>query len=298
MDNKERTAIIAELDSLLSLLNSAKDYNLTFLKRLSGLEKRIKKFAVRNTKIDKDILKIYRKFSPSIYFITVYSATRDFEQALSAYKMTELYGGFIQYIDLFYEHPKNEQFKKLAYKFRADAIKGLNQMVRRELLWSEEKFVAKYGKMEIKYKKLLQLGHEFNDSEIEDFMLLKAKSIVCYPIILKQYCNMSQNLINLINYNQAIYNFYDDYWDLKEDLDDKAPNSFIFCLLTKDKEADLCKLTRRQLIVMIRRKKVWLRLEKIANRFRIKAEKIFVPAHYRFWHFLPRFNYEFFKKYF
>ena len=294
--SKDRDKIIFEIERVLASLNVKTDYKYQDVRRLRILEKKIKKFVKENTKIDKAILRIYRKFSPGIYFITVYAATKDFYKALAAYKLIELWGGYIQYEDLFYERGDTE-FRKIAYEFKKQALKQLDNRIKDELVGADA-VLEKYWRTELHYKKLMHLGHKFSDKEIKDFILLKAKSIICYPIIVKQYCSMPEELTNVINFNQAIYNFYDDYWDLKEDLQDEAPNTFILVLLEKTGIKKMQKRLRAQLITLIKKENVWRRLETIANRFRIKAERIRLSKEYHFWHFLPRYNYEFFEVYF
>lgn len=294
----DREKILMELETLLSVLNSSKNYNFEKLHELFVLVKRIKKFAVENTEIDRSIKKIYRKFSPGIYFITVYASTHDFQKALSAYKLTELWGGYIQYEDLFYERG-DKIFRHLAYKFRITAIKKLQPEIEKKMIEAEN-ILQEYWRFELKYKELLKSKYNFTDTDIEKFLILKAKSIICYPILLQQYCKIPKELIDLMNYNQAIYNFYDDFWDLKEDIDDKAPNTFIMALLKSNKTTvkKLKKLTRGEIIDLIKVDKVWIRLQKIADKLRIKSEKISLPKNYQFWHFIPRYNFEFFEKYF
>lgn len=258
----------------------------------------IKRFAVRNTAIHPAIKKIYRKFAPGSYFLTAYSATGDFKKALAAYKLTELWGGYIQFEDLFYEHGKQE-YRDLAYAFRRQAAGKLDVRLKKEIVLAED-ILQRYWLLETAYKKLLQVGHIFTDTEIRKFILLKARSIQCYSILLKKYCPIPNAFVRFINYNQAIYNFYDDYWDLKEDLDDKAPNTFILALVDTEEHTlkNMRKLSRVQMLALIKKKDIWRRLQKIAGGLKNDAEKISLPAAYRFWRFLPRFNYEFFEVYF
>lgn len=286
----DKDKIISELNNLLPAINSTK-YNYHIFNKLKLLTKLIKKYAIKNTKVNKDIKRIYRKFSPGIHFVTVYASTQDFKKALNAYKMIELWGGYIQFEDLYYEHPTNKEYIILANKFKNETLNKLNKDVKKELIYAD-KVLQSYWKLEMKYKTLMKSKYEFTDREIEDFIFLKAKSIICYPIILKQFCHIPQGLVDVINYNQAIYDFYDDYWDLKEDLDDLAPNSFILALLKSTDIKDLKKLPRKELI-NLSEKKVVGRLREIARKFKEKGGVIPLPHEYMFWHHLITYNFEF-----
>jgi len=298
MDDLEQKKLVKKIEVIMPLFAAPTGYDLTSMKRLKGLFAEIKRFAIRTTAIHPAIKKIYRKFAPGSYFLTTYAATSNFKKALAAYKLTELWGGYIQFEDLFYEHGKKE-YRDLAYVFRGQAVKKLDSRIKKEMAYTED-ILQRYWLMETAYKKLLQVGHVFTDSEIRKFILLKARSIQCYSVLLKKYCQIPDTFVRFINYNQAIYNFYDDYWDLKEDLDDKAPNTFILALVNAEEYTlkNLRKLTRVQIVALIKKKEVWMRLQKIACGFKNKAEKIKLPAAYQFWNFLPRFNYEFFELYF
>ena len=292
--------LIRVLNTLLPQLIQATVYKLPDLKRLKLLLADIKKYATQHTMIDMHIRKIYRKFSPGIYFTTVYSATHNFSQALAAYKLTELWGGYIQYEDLFYERIRNRKsFRKIAYIYRKEAWKLLKPETKVRMALAE-RILRSYWRFEIKYKTLLAQNHTFTDAEIKRFILLKARSIVCYPVIMSQYCRISQPFITFINLTQAIYNFYDDYWDLKEDLRDAAPNTFIMALINTGKYTTqkLSILTRARIIALIKKECVWQRLRTIAQQFTVTAERIRLPTSYRFWQFLPRFNFEIFELYF
>src|SRR3989344_3481783 len=192
--NMDKEKILAELTMLLEVLNSSKKYDFGRIHNLFVFVKRIKKYAIKNTKIDINIKKIYRKFSPGIYFITVYADAADFLKALSAYKLTELWGGYIQYEDLFYER-NDKSFRSLANKFRNMAMKKIKPKTKKKMRIAEQ-VLQKYWQFEVEYKRHLKNGYKFTDDNIEKFLVLKAKSIICYSYIIQQYCKISKNLID------------------------------------------------------------------------------------------------------
>lgn len=295
-----RKEIGKKLDELLKKFAEAKTYDRALLKRLLILAEQIKHFAFKNTKIDSRIKKIYRKFTPGIYFATVYAKTHDFENALQAYKLIETWGGYIQYDDLGYER-ENEKTKSslhaVAAHFKTVAMEKIGSVIKRDVLRAD-KILARYWLTEKKIKRILNSGRVVSDKEIRTFIFQKAESIICYPYLLRQYAEIPKSLARLMTLNQAIFNFYDDYCDLKEDLRDKAPNTLILASRGKIRANVFHAQSKKQIIAILRKEKIWIRLKRIACSFLARAEKIKLPRHYQFWHYLPRYNYEFFDKYF
>jgi len=161
------------------------------------------------------------------YYLAAFSSTRDPDQALNVYRMTNSLMRYIALMDSFYETNDKESLQRASRLLDEITATSVGQM-RYAIKLSIEKFWP-FWMFENMIKQRILDGDSFAEKELRYFILFKSSDTpLLYCTLLDSHLEtFNPNVAMVFHYNQALIDILDDYYDIEEDVQTQMPNIFM-----------------------------------------------------------------------
>jgi hypothetical protein len=162
----------------------------------------------------------------STYLLAAYSDTKDIKKSIEIFELVRYLVRYILIFDLY-----NEGAGKQYSWMSKEILKIIKQNVNSHSWASLQNSIAMFSpfwKFEKDLQRRMIKGDKFTLKEIRYHNLLKSRDAFIYSTVLyHELPTFTQNICNVIHYNQALQDLEDDFDDIADDIKERMPNIFV-----------------------------------------------------------------------
>jgi hypothetical protein len=171
------------------------------------------------------------------YLLAAYAETKDLTRSMEIFILIRYLVRYVLFMDL-YNEGAGKQYRWMSDQL-LKSVKKINYVEAWTALKTSIEMFSPFWRYEKNLQRRMIKGDRVRLKEIRHHNIMKSRDALIYSTALYNHLPLfTQNISNVIHYNQALQDLEDDFDDIQDDIIDKNPNVFVLTAIANNNNSN------------------------------------------------------------